>query len=156
MKQLKNKTVLITGGGSGIGKIMTRLCLERGAKVIIWDINQKNIDDTLSAFSSQGEVYGFQVDVSNYENIQDVAKRVKNEVGRVWRGGVYSNRSMGCLEGSRQGDTRLGNRGRGGSGNGSRGYTPFKAAVITFCCCCVRLWRLTVMSDAHKGCLVRR
>lgn len=83
MKQLKDKTVLITGGGSGIGKIMTRLCLERGAKVIIWDINQKNIDNTLSAFSSQGEVYGFQVDVSNYENIQDVAKRVKNEVGRV-------------------------------------------------------------------------
>ena len=41
MTQLKNKTILITGGASGIGKIMSRLSLERDAKVIIWDINTK-------------------------------------------------------------------------------------------------------------------
>ena len=45
--QLKDKTVLITGGASGIGKIMVRLMLERNAKVIIWDINQSKIDDPL-------------------------------------------------------------------------------------------------------------
>ena len=48
MTQLKNKTILITGGASGIGKIMSRLSLERDAKVIIWDINTQNIKNTLS------------------------------------------------------------------------------------------------------------
>ncbi|MFT7545742.1 MAG: all-trans-retinol dehydrogenase (NAD+), partial [Gammaproteobacteria bacterium] len=35
--ELKDKIVLITGGASGIGRIMVRLMLERKAKVIIWD-----------------------------------------------------------------------------------------------------------------------
>ena len=39
MTKIKNKTVLITGGASGIGKLMSRLSLARKAKVIIWDIN---------------------------------------------------------------------------------------------------------------------
>ena len=46
MTQLKNKTILITGGASGIGKIMSRLSLERDANVIIWDINTQNIENT--------------------------------------------------------------------------------------------------------------
>ena len=55
MKKLEDKTVLITGGASGIGRIMVRLLLERKAKVIIWDINQESIDDTLSEFSDKGK-----------------------------------------------------------------------------------------------------
>lgn len=44
MTKLKNKTILITGGASGIEKIMSRLSLERKAKVIIWDINTESIE----------------------------------------------------------------------------------------------------------------
>ena len=43
MTKIKNKTVLISGGASGIGKLMSRLSLARKAKVIIWDINTENI-----------------------------------------------------------------------------------------------------------------
>lgn len=81
MKYLEGKTVLITGGASGIGKIMTRLMLERKAKVIIWDINQVSIDATLSEFS--GDVFGFRVDVADVEQIQLTAKKVKQEIGVV-------------------------------------------------------------------------
>ena len=83
MKNLEAKTVLITGGASGIGKIMVRLMLERKAKVIIWDINQEKIDETLSEFSNLGNVFGFNVDVSNSEQIQENAKKVKQEIGVV-------------------------------------------------------------------------
>ena len=83
MKNLEAKTVLITGGASGIGKIMVRLMLERKAKVIIWDINQEKIDETLSEFSNLGNVFGFNVDVSNSEQIQETAKKVKQEIGVV-------------------------------------------------------------------------
>ena len=83
MKNLEAKTVLITGGASGIGKIMVRLMLERKAKVIIWDINQEKIDETVSEFSNKGPVFGFNVDVSNSEQIQENAKKVKQEIGVV-------------------------------------------------------------------------
>ncbi len=83
MKNLKGKLVLITGGSSGIGKIMARLMLERQAKVVIWDIDQASIDATKSEFSNQGEVFGYKVDVSNAEQVQATAARVKQEVGVV-------------------------------------------------------------------------
>lgn len=83
MKQLERKIVLITGGASGTGKIMARLLLERKAKVIIWDINQSKIDETISELSTIGDVYGFNVDVSNIKQIQETAKKVKHEVGVV-------------------------------------------------------------------------
>ena len=81
--QLKDKTVLITGGASGIGKIMARLMLERNAKVIIWDINQSRIEETISAFSNLGVIAGFNVDISNLKQIQETAKKVKQEHGSV-------------------------------------------------------------------------
>ncbi|MCG2431723.1 SDR family oxidoreductase [Aequorivita xiaoshiensis] len=83
MSQLNNKTVLITGGGSGIGKIMVRLMLERKAKVIIWDISQKNINRTLTEFANNKDLFGFKVDVSNPEEIKETANRVRQEIGIV-------------------------------------------------------------------------
>ena len=45
--QIKSANVLITGGASGIGKIMGRMALEKGAKaLIIWDVNQEALDTT--------------------------------------------------------------------------------------------------------------
>ena len=82
MKNLQDKVVLITGGGSGIGKIMSRLMLERNAKVVIWDINKENIDNTLSELSDPN-LFGYKVDVSNIEQIKETAQIVKREVGVV-------------------------------------------------------------------------
>ena len=83
MKSFNNKTVLITGGASGIGKIMCRLSLERNAKVIIWDINQSGIDETIAELSSLGEVRGYQVDISDSDRVKEVAIQVMRDVGGV-------------------------------------------------------------------------
>lgn len=83
MSHFKNKIVLITGGASGIGKIMLRLMLERDAKVIIWDINQDNIDQTIAEFSKNENLFSFKVDVSNIEQIQEAAKQVRETIGVV-------------------------------------------------------------------------
>ena len=45
MSQITNKTALITGGASGIGKLMGRSLLEKGLKtLVIWDINDKMLN----------------------------------------------------------------------------------------------------------------
>ena len=55
--KIKNSSVLITGGASGIGRIMGRMALERGAsRLIIWDINPQNIALTISELSRIGKV----------------------------------------------------------------------------------------------------
>lgn len=83
MKNLKEKTVLITGGASGIGKIMARLMLERGAKVVIWDIDQTKLDDTLLEFNAPDRVFDYKVDVSNLTQIREAAEKTGREVGDV-------------------------------------------------------------------------
>lgn len=83
MDQLRGKKVLITGGASGIGKIMGRIVLERNAELIIWDINQQGIDQTVSEFSKLGSVCGYLVDVSKPEQIKSSAEKVLSKFGAI-------------------------------------------------------------------------
>ncbi len=84
MNKFSQKVVLITGGCSGIGYIMARKALERGAaKVVIWDINQEAIDKSIGELSTLGEVVGYRVDISNSEDVAEVAAKVKSDVGKI-------------------------------------------------------------------------
>ena len=69
--ELKGQNVLITGGASGIGRIMGGMALRKGAaKLIIWDINQTSIDSAVSELSAYGEVHGYRVDVSDNDCVE--------------------------------------------------------------------------------------
>jgi all-trans-retinol dehydrogenase (NAD+) len=78
-----NKIALITGGASGIGKLMGRQLLHRGAELIIWDINEKLLAETVQEFSSLGKVTGYVVDVTKIDAIRESAALVKKENGPV-------------------------------------------------------------------------
>lgn len=81
----KGKKVLITGGASGIGKIMGRKALERGCSdLIIWDINEEGMRQTATDFSALGgKVSSFQIDLSDLEQIKSTAEKTRNEVGDI-------------------------------------------------------------------------
>ena len=82
--KIKNSSVLITGGASGIGRIMGRMALERGAsRLIIWDINPQNIALTISELSRIGKVNGYVVDVSRNEMVIEAFNKVKAECGEI-------------------------------------------------------------------------
>ncbi len=83
MSKIKEKQVLITGGCSGIGKIMARKVLERGGSVVIWDINKQSIDKTVKELSELGSVEGFVVDISDKEQVAQAAKATEKSVGKV-------------------------------------------------------------------------
>ncbi|MEE0316846.1 MAG: SDR family oxidoreductase [Bacteroidales bacterium] len=90
---IKGTNVLITGGASGIGRIMGRICLEKGASnLIVWDINQENIDKTEAELSdvkpaeagvSKGQIHSYIVNVSDPQAIKSAYEKVKSEVGEV-------------------------------------------------------------------------
>jgi short-subunit dehydrogenase len=82
--KIKDSNVLITGGASGIGKIMGRMALEKGAKtLIIWDINEHNIATTVEEFSAKGKVKGYHVDVGDIEAIREAYTTVVKECGDI-------------------------------------------------------------------------
>lgn len=76
MSELKHKKVLITGGASGIGLLMGKMILEKGAsELIIWDINQPLLDAEVAHLQAEGyQVSGQIVDVSNAKAVYEAAK----------------------------------------------------------------------------------
>jgi NAD(P)-dependent dehydrogenase (short-subunit alcohol dehydrogenase family) len=54
MKQLENKTALVTGAGSGIGKAIALLYSSEGAKIAVSDIDEKAGNETVAAIESKG------------------------------------------------------------------------------------------------------
>ncbi len=84
MTKIKNSNVLITGGASGIGRIMGRMALERGAaRLVIWDINEGNIAATKEELQKFGRVDGYKVDVSNSNEVVEIYQKTKNECGDI-------------------------------------------------------------------------
>lgn len=81
----QNKKVLITGGASGIGKIMGRKVLERGAShLIIWDINEAGMLAVKAEFSHFNvPIETFVIDLSDVEQIIKTASQVQSGVGTV-------------------------------------------------------------------------
>ena len=82
--KFENANVLITGVASGIGRIMGRMALEKGAAcLVIWDINPKNIASAISELSKKGKVKGYIVDVSRNELVVEGYQKVVNECGEI-------------------------------------------------------------------------
>ena len=84
MSKIKGSTVLITGGASGIGRIMGRIALEKGARqLIIWDINEQGINSTIEELRSLGNIKGYKVDISDTAAVQECYKRMRRECGNI-------------------------------------------------------------------------
>ena len=79
MTKIKGNCVLITGGASGIGRIMGRMALESGARMLVrW-----GIDSTVGEFGSLGSVKGYRIDVSDSAAVEECFKRTGAECGDV-------------------------------------------------------------------------
>lgn len=82
--KLHGKNLIVTGGASGIGRIMARMALQKGAKcVAIWDISDKNIADTMAEHQSYGNIRAYKVDVSSSQMVADTYAQVLHDIGQV-------------------------------------------------------------------------
>ncbi len=82
--ELKNKKVLITGAGSGIGRAAALAFARRGAYIIATDINLQALKDVQQEVTALGESCMTQVlDVSSESAMQAFAKHVHDTLGTL-------------------------------------------------------------------------
>jgi len=83
-RSVEGKVALITGSGSGMGRATSYVFAEAGAKVVVSDINEKQIEEVSSEInSSNGTCLKQILDVTNQENIKEVIANVIEEFGQL-------------------------------------------------------------------------
>ncbi len=82
---LKNKTVVVTGGGSGLVKAMSQYFLELGAKVVITSRNEDKIQKAAQELTqlTAGEVLAVPCDVRHYDQVEAVVQSANKHFGSV-------------------------------------------------------------------------
>jgi NAD(P)-dependent dehydrogenase (short-subunit alcohol dehydrogenase family) len=82
---LKGKTALVTGGGTGLGKSMSKYFLQLGANVIITSRKLDVLTQTAEELESEtgGKVLPLACDVRNYESVEDVLKKGYETFGSI-------------------------------------------------------------------------
>lgn len=82
---LEGKVIVVTGGGSGLGKAMTRYFLELGAKVAITSRDIEKLKSTAAELeaSTGADCLPLQCDVRHYEQVEAMLAEVLKAFGKV-------------------------------------------------------------------------
>lgn len=82
---LKGKTIVVTGGGSGLGRSMTKYFLELGARVAITSRDLEKLTTTAKELETEtgGTCLAVQCDVRNYDEVEAMLKTVLDTFGQV-------------------------------------------------------------------------
>ena len=82
---LDDQVIVVTGGGSGLGKAMTTYFLELGAKVVISSRNLEKLKNTAKELEEKtgGKVLPVQCDVRHYDQVEAMLEATLKEFGKV-------------------------------------------------------------------------
>lgn len=84
MTELANKTVLITGAASGLGRMLAEKAARRGARLVLWDVNRDGLETLRAGLTDAGhQAFTYRVDLADGDAIRTAAKRVAQESGPV-------------------------------------------------------------------------
>jgi NAD(P)-dependent dehydrogenase (short-subunit alcohol dehydrogenase family) len=82
---LKGKIIVVTGGGSGLGKAMTKYFMELGAQVAITSRNLEKLENTAKELEAEtgGSCLPLQCDVREYSQVEAMRDAVVSKFGTV-------------------------------------------------------------------------
>lgn len=85
MQVLGNKTAVITGGGSGIGKEIAKKFAIEGARVAILDINEKAASETINSLERHVDQNhaSFLTDIQSEISVVNTFKKIENHFGGI-------------------------------------------------------------------------
>src|SRR5690606_38862209 len=79
-----NKTIIVTGGGSGIGQAICELFASRDASVFILDVNEAGADETVGRIRSQGgQARAIRCNVASHAETADVVQSILSESKKI-------------------------------------------------------------------------
>lgn len=88
---LRGKTILITGGGTGLGRSMGKYFLELGANLVIASRKKDILEETAHALetSTGGKVLAVPCDVRKYDEVENMIRMTDGHFGAVH--GIVNN-----------------------------------------------------------------
>jgi NAD(P)-dependent dehydrogenase (short-subunit alcohol dehydrogenase family) len=84
-KELQDKIIVVTGGGSGLGKSMSEYFLSLGAKVVITSRNIEKLNKAKSELVEKtgGDVFPIACDIRHYEEVENLLSKTIEKFGKV-------------------------------------------------------------------------
>ncbi|RZJ36152.1 MAG: SDR family oxidoreductase [Flavobacterium sp.] len=82
---LKGKTIVVTGGGSGLGKAMTRYFMELGAELAITSRDLEKLQATATELEQEtgGKCLAVACDVRHYDQVEAMRESVISKYGKI-------------------------------------------------------------------------
>ncbi|MDY3005750.1 SDR family NAD(P)-dependent oxidoreductase [Anaerococcus porci] len=81
---LKDKVAVITGAGSGFGKLTSKLFAKEGAKIVAVDYNEESAKETVEEIKKDGgEAISVKADVSKDSDVKNFIAEAVNEFGKI-------------------------------------------------------------------------
>lgn len=82
MEKLKNKVCVITGAAGGIGKATAELFLSHGAKVMLVDLKEEDLQKATQSMDRERAAY-FAADVSKAQDTKDFTEATLSKFGQI-------------------------------------------------------------------------
>jgi len=82
--RLQNKVIVVTGAASGIGQAAAICCAQEGAQVVVVDLDQKGIENTVNTIQKSGHTaQGFSVDVKEEDQVRALFDKIEDAFDHI-------------------------------------------------------------------------